>query len=169
MAIPIWFLDIDGAVNVAGLRLPDHLSRTEATTEGVTWPIHYSPEVVSVVNTVHRSGLAEIRWLTTWGQDARTSFAPAVGLDEFPAYDMFDGERWWKFEIVTNSIASEGRPFVWTDDDLTEAGIADIRACTDVQSILIAPRTDDGLTAVELSRITDFLALMQIIRGSCAL
>ena len=40
--------------------------------------IHYSPEVVEFINTIHRNRLAEIRWLTTWGTDARTSLAPAV-------------------------------------------------------------------------------------------
>ena len=81
MTSPIWFLDIDGVVNAAGLDLPPHLVRTDATTAGTTWPIHYSPQVVEFINMVHRGGLAEVRWLTTWGQDARMSFAlvePAV-------------------------------------------------------------------------------------------
>lgn len=121
MTTPVWFLDIDGVVNAAGLDLPPHLVRTDATTAGTTWPIHYSPDVIEFINMIHRAGLAEVRWLTTWGQDARTSFAPAVGLDEFFAYDMYDSDGWWKAEIVAASVVvDERRPVIWTDDDLDE-------------------------------------------------
>lgn len=161
MTVPIWFLDIDGVVNAAGLDLPPHLVRTDATTAGTTWPIHYSPEVIEFINTVHRSGLAEIRWLTTWEQDARTSFAPAVGLDEFLAYDMYDGDGWWKAEIVAASVADEKRPIIWTDDDITASDVADFPDSAQVQPLLVPPATEIGLTSSDLRRILGFA------RASC--
>jgi hypothetical protein len=157
MTTPIWFLDIDGVVNAAGEDLPDHLLRADATTAGTTWPIHYSPEVVQFINMVHRAGLAEIRWLTTWGRDARTSFAPAVGLDDFVAYDMYDSDDWWKAEIVAASVADERRPFIWTDDDLTGVGVAEYRTDRAVPSLLISPATDAGLVSAELRQIAAFM------------
>ncbi|MBD8606028.1 hypothetical protein IFT73_04110 [Aeromicrobium sp. CFBP 8757] len=156
MTTPIWFLDIDGVVNAAGLDLPPHLVRTDATTAGTTWPIHCSAEVVAFINLAHRGGLAEVRWLTTWGQDARTSFAPAVGLDEFFAYDMYDSEQWWKAEIVAKSIADEKRPFIWTDDDIAEVEVADFVSATTLPSVLISPVTEIGLTSAELRRAARF-------------
>lgn len=156
MTTPIWFLDIDGVVNAAGMDLPDHLLRTEATTQGTTWPIHYSPEVVEFINMIHRSGLAEVRWLTTWGQDARTSFAPAVGLDDFMAYDMYDSEDWWKSEIVAASIADEQRPIIWTDDEITAADTDRLRGAK-VSVVAIAPITGLGLETSDLRRVLQFI------------
>jgi hypothetical protein len=163
MTVPIWFLDIDGVVNAAGADLPRHLTRTEATTAGTTWPIHYSPEVVDFINMMHRNGLVEVRWLTTWGQDARTSFAPAVGLDEFAAYDMYDGETWWKAEIVAASVTDEVRPFVWTDDDLIETDLTSLHDRSTLSSLPIAPATDVGLTSADLRQVAAFIAR---IRGN---
>lgn len=156
MTTPIWFLDIDGVVNAAGPDLPDHLVRTDATTADTTWPIHYSPDVVRFINMAHRMGLVKIRWLTTWGQDARTSFAPAVGLDEFPAYDMYESEDWWKAEIVAASIADEGRPVIWTDDDIAEDDIAEFGGSVKAASLLISPDTASGLISEDLRRIVEF-------------
>jgi hypothetical protein len=155
---PIWFLDIDGVVNAAGTDLPDHLLRTEATTQGTTWPIHYSPEVVEFINMIHRSGLAEVRWLTTWSQDARASLAPAVGLDDFMAYDMYDSEDWWKSEIVAAAVAEEQRPIIWTDDDLTDVEIAWFRDSVDLSVLVISPTTELGLLSADLRRIAEFVA-----------
>ncbi|AXT85120.1 hypothetical protein C6I20_07955 [Aeromicrobium sp. A1-2] len=158
MTTPIWFLDIDGVVNAAGIDLPTHLTRTEATTAGTTWPIHYSSEIVDFINMVHRGGLAEIRWLTTWGPDARTSFAPAVGLDDFTAYEMYDSEGWWKAEIVAACIARESRPIIWTDDDITEIQAAWLHDSVSSPSLAISPCTESGLRSIDLRRIAGFAA-----------
>lgn len=162
MTRPIWFLDIDGVVNAAGDNLRPHLVRTEATTAGTTWPIHYSPEVVKFINMVHRAGLVEIRWLTTWGEDARTSFAPAVGLDDFPAYDMYDSGGWWKAEIVEASILDESRPFVWTDDDIAEEQIARFAGSVDEPTLLVSPSTEVGLTSADLRRVLEFVSAINV-------
>jgi len=162
MTVPIWFLDIDGVVNAAGVDLPEHLVRTEATTAGTTWPIHYSPEVVEFINMIHRAGLAEIRWLTTWGQDARSSFAPAVGLDDFPAYDMYDSEDWWKAEIVAASVVNEARPIIWTDDDIADDDVAYFRDFVTVPSAVIPPVTEVGLTSSDLLAVLTFTQQMNV-------
>ncbi|NRQ50414.1 hypothetical protein [Aeromicrobium stalagmiti] len=158
MSTPIWFLDIDGVVNAAGTDLPPHLARTEATTAGTAWPIHYSPDVIEFINMVHRAGFAEVRWLTTWSQDARTSLAPAVGLDDFTAYEMYDSDGWWKAEVVATSVKDERRPIIWTDDDITDIDIAWFRSSVEVPSMVIAPATEQGLTSAELRKIANFMA-----------
>ena len=88
MSIPIWFLDIDGVVNALARPAPIGYQITTANTMGRGWRIAYSREVVDFINRVNREGLAEVRWLTTWEQDAHRELAPTVGLDAFPAYDI---------------------------------------------------------------------------------
>ena len=89
---PIWFLDIDGVVNALTDGIPPGYRRTTAITMGRGWRIVYSPEAVEYINTVHREGLVEVRWLTTWEQDAHRELAHKVGLDAFSAYDMPDAD-----------------------------------------------------------------------------
>lgn len=155
--IPIWFLDIDGVVNA--LEPADGLVRTTAECMGHQFTIHYSPEVVEVINAAHRAGLVEVRWLSTWEQEARTSFAPAVGLDDFAAYSIPDGDtgRWYKADVVDRVVAEEGRPFVWTDDenDLEPYGLLD--AALAQHRLLLAPDPDVGLSLKNLTRIHEFL------------
>lgn len=156
---PIWFLDIDGVINALDPR--PGLLATTAETAGREWPIHYSPEVVDFINLCHRSGVVEVRWLTTWEQDAHRSLAPAVGLDAFPAYNIPDEDSpsdWWKADIVARVRAEEGRPFIWTDDDLTSAEVSDpAYSC----NLLIAPLTETGLTSDHLRAVSDFLVHSQ--------
>lgn len=156
---PLWFLDIDGVVNA--LRPRDGLSATKARTSGETWPIHWSAEVVQLINTCHRSGLAEVRWLTTWEQDAHLSLAPAVGLDAFSSYDIpLDSPRhdWWKADVVADVIGAERRPFVWTDDDLAVEDVAEMIDRLEVDHLLVAPDPDLGLTSADLRTVVNFLS-----------
>lgn len=166
-AKPLWFLDIDGVVNA--LRPRNGLSATKARTSGETWPIHWSAEVVQLINTCHRSGLAEVRWLTTWEQDAHLSLAPAVGLDPFPSYDIPNGSSrhgWWKADVVADVIGAERRPFVWTDDDLAVEDVAEMVDRLGVDHLLVAPDPDLGLTSADLRSVVDFLSRFAPARPS---
>jgi len=99
-----------------------------------------------------------VRWPTTWSQDARTSLAPAVGLDDFFAYDMFDSEDWWKAQVVSKSIVEEGRPIIWTDDDIPPADIDYFRGeVHEVSSLIAVPPAEQGLASADLLQIHDFI------------
>lgn len=154
---PIWFLDIDGVVNA--LAPGDGLVQTTAVCMDHPFTIHYSPELVETINACHRAGIVEIRWLSTWEQEARASFARAVGVDDFHAYDIpqEDTGRWYKAEVVDQVIAREGRSFVWTDDevDLEKHGLLD--QALGMPHLLVAPYEDRGLTPEDMYRVLGFL------------
>ncbi len=166
---PIWFLDIDGVINSVGMPCAsdgvdpaDYRLVNVATTEGIVWPIQYSPAVVDFVNEVSRAGLVDVRWLTTWQQDARLCFAPIVGLDEFPAFD--DPEEvqspmsFWKGQIVMDDYLTNPRSFIWTDDDIDDEDLEFFAAQTgEPARIVISPISRPGLTPGHLDEIRQFL------------
>uniref|UniRef100_UPI002FDC081B hypothetical protein n=1 Tax=Streptomyces sp. IBSBF 2806 TaxID=2903529 RepID=UPI002FDC081B len=72
----------------------------------------------------------ELTWATTWLEDANTLLAPRLGLPTLPVADWPD-EDWpdedeppadgvhWKTRPLVSLAA--GRPFVWLDDEITDA------------------------------------------------
>lgn len=118
MKKPVWLLDIDGVVNAVA-----HLDGM-VNTKVMGFPINYSPKVIEFIKAVHADERAEIRWHTTWQESARSKFAPAVGLPDFPVadngprHDGAGGRGWWKDRAAHDVVFVEGRPLLWTDDDL---------------------------------------------------
>jgi hypothetical protein len=167
MKTPIWFLDIDGVINSVGMPLEGDgvdvgtYRKVDVTTsDDITWPIHYSHVVIDFIDEVHRSGLAEVRWLTTWQQDARLCFAPAVGLDEFFAYDEpkeFEHE-WWKESVVRAALAETDTPFIWTDDDLERPIRVGITRALGRECLMIRPSWRPGLSTQHIHAIGRFVA-----------
>ena len=180
MSIPIWFLDIDGVINSVGPPLPDSgvdpsaykLVEVPAGPPGdeIVWPINYSTKVVDFINEVSRAGLAEIHWLTTWEHQAQTKFAPAVGLDKFPAFampqddsvsydpdDAAPGQKWWKESVARAALRANNCPFVWTEDDLEESVRESMIADFPRDSLMIRPSFNPGLTNEHLDEIRRFL------------
>ena len=160
MSIPIWFLDVDGVVNALARPAPIGYQITTANTMGRGWRIAYSREVIDFINRVNREGLAEVRWLTTWEQDAHRELAPDVGLDAFPAYDIPDDDSpsgWWKADVVARlDRRREARPFIWTDDDLETEDVDFLRAQTERSALPIATDPAAGLSNDDLARIARF-------------
>ncbi len=159
MSRPIWFLDIDGVINALESDHDDRFVSTTAWTQDIEWPIRYRPSVVDFINEVHRAGLVEIRWLTTWEHDAGKSLAPAVGLDDFNAYLMTDNALWWKADIVAQSMRKEGRPIIWTDDEIDSMGVSHWFDAAPVSALLASTNPDLGLADDELAGLATFLGL----------
>lgn len=137
MSNPLFFLDIDGVVNVLHGKLQKHGHWTEwekvkipafnkSINEVVEYPITYSPQLIEQINELSRK--VEIRWLTDWEGEAFTSFAPHVGLLPFAVAERLpsDGEvrlgnfsrRWWKLDVIRRSIETEKRSILWCDDSI---------------------------------------------------
>lgn len=57
------------------------------------WPIWYSPTVTATIAGWHAAGLADIRWLTTWQQDAAGELTDLLELPTFPVEGVFDFEQ----------------------------------------------------------------------------
>jgi hypothetical protein len=127
--------------------------------------------VLAFIRATHESGAAEIRWLTTWMDDAQ-AIADEFGLPTFPVeggpeYDrrlhdrVFDREAWWKLPAATRVLVDEKRPLIWTDDDITydlgRRGQDEMRTLG--PALLLGPNERTGLTPKHLRRITEFLGL----------
>src|SRR5688572_23225327 len=138
MAIkPVWLLDIDGVVNAISKKPPifvwpkDQWVITEVTNREGTWPILAAKPVINFINAVADSKRAEIRWHTTWQEEA-LDFGDALGLRSFnvawaPEFDdptasaraIIAGKpTWWKLPAAQNVVDVEKRPLLWTDDDI---------------------------------------------------
>lgn len=167
---PVWLLDVDGVVNAA-TRNPDPSvwPRDQwAALRVHKLPILVARPVVDFIAAVHEAGTAEIRWHTTW-QDGAHELADAIGLPTFPIadapeYRTWDLDRaagWWKRPAAERVLTVEGRPLVWTDDDITwslgRRGQDEMRALG--PALLVGPNERTGLTPKHLRWIGDFLAI----------
>ncbi|MCU1676595.1 MAG: hypothetical protein JWM93_1353, partial [Frankiales bacterium] len=155
--MPLWLLDVDGVVN-AVTRVPDpsvwhDWQRGSAVADGIEWPIVFSRTVARTVRRLHEERLAEVRWLTTWGEAANESLRHLLELPQlavvarqerrqlapFPdapgaadgafhgAASVAEGPReWWKFGAVRRLVQAtdNGRSLIWTDDDLRFSDVA---------------------------------------------
>lgn len=166
---PLWLLDVDGVIN------PDikHSLRAQARYPEFHWRqiklfpagfinglrIIYADEVVLFIWEMYRSGLVEIKWLTTWVEDANLLLVPALHL---PALDVvgFDKDAkapgpWWKLPLAQRESA--GRPLIWTDDDLAFSTAAQEWLSGRSDVVAIAPDEKRGLTLEHMQLIREFV------------
>ena len=171
---PVWFLDIDGVVNFFPERnrpLPpgtqkDAVMATHPSGERVPLPLTWRTSVVDFINRTSREGMAEVVWLTTWGKQAATIFAPAVGLDDFTvagevpttgASTLARSPNWWKLAALRDHLP-RGSRFVFTDDDLNATARRVLRGWFEQEDMLLITTFDSvGLTGLDIERITDFI------------
>lgn len=136
---PVWLLDVDGVLNAIskepdGAVWPKNKWVTATARSGnANWPILAAQPVLDFIARTHTSGRAEVRWHTTWQHDA-LALGKLLGLPEFAVQDCpeFYRERqltggaapvtvrgsWWKLPAAERVLGEEGRPLIWTDDDI---------------------------------------------------
>lgn len=182
---PVWLLDIDGVINAAvGTvgRPPGQVwkpsdwidahvwgstqTAIQSPPEPRLWRIVASRRVVEFIREVHESGRAEVRWHTTWQHDA-ANMALALELPKFEVAEapefLEQGNTlvkrgWWKLPAALRVLRDEGRPLVWTDDEIGYLEWKHMSALLAAGSVLpIAPQTSIGLTAKHLVQIDIFL------------
>lgn len=135
---PLWLLDVDGVLNaVTSTPDPtvwDDWQRGEAHAQGSSWPICFSPTVMRTIRRLSEGGFVDIRWLTTWKENANGDLLQLLGLPAFRvagadvsaeaspsavAASAADGpptqgaavpsgrqggKGWWKFDIVRELV-----------------------------------------------------------------
>lgn len=170
---PVWLLDVDGVLNAVTKKPArnvwpaDQWLRGEATSTGHTWPILAAQPVVDFIRDVHDQGRAEIRWHTTW-QDEAVAIEKLLNLPTFPVQDApewavhlrGETEEWWKLGAVRRVVTEERRPLVWTDDDADRFQVpAADRAllASATPSLVLCPSPYTGLTPKHLRKIDQFL------------
>ena len=166
---PLWLLDVDGVLNAV-----NHLSTLRELEEGTHWPdfklgaargydIIWSPSLVERISALHTDGHVEVRWLTTWEEHAQTEIAPMLGLPHFELAGKreYEGAGWWKLPIAQRAVGLE-RPFVWTDDDLTESAGAfewmrHRHETSGGKACAVTPKWDLGISPKQLALIEQFI------------
>lgn len=154
-SLPLWFLDIDGVLSINGWGTPAGYEEA-VTSDG--FRVKWRQDVIDDIRDIHDDGLYRIVWLTTWGSEANTIFAPLVGLPEFEVasepYDLGTyGANWWKLEVAQKwrGTYPDSR-FVWTDDDLKVETYA-TRWARASNSYVISPLPYVGLTPSDIGNI----------------
>lgn len=165
----LWLLDVDGVLNAAAdppspLVWPDW-SRVTARAQGVDWPIWFSPSVTRFIRQVHDGGVAEVRWLTTWENDANAELAQRLDLPSCAVAGIADPcacgddrcRGWWKWCAARAVVAAEpGRRMIWTDDDLRYEPAA-MRWAESHGVLALAPDASTGLSPSDLKTIVAYL------------
>ncbi len=160
--IPLWLLDIDGVINAnkPGWSAPPRRIRCAG------FVIRWAPALIDRIRSLHRDGVVEVRWSSTW-----CGFPPQ--LDELSArlglrLESAFGDRpahlcWGDMKAnAALDAVREGRRLIWTDDDEVGAArelftlLAD--AARDGRALLIAPRSNRGLQPADLDAIEAFAA-----------
>lgn len=169
---PLWLLDIDGVINSPLREVPTEVweewLQTSAWSPSGTWRIHTAVPVRDFIVHVHESGLAEIRWHSTW-QEFSVNVGDAVELPRFPIQDSpeadqdgFSNARWWKLpavwrELVKGQEPGGNRPVLWTDDDMDYLTAEQQITLAAAGCKLIRPNSRTGLDAEDLKEIETYL------------
>lgn len=188
---PVLLLDIDGVINSLLMKPPSMGWPMDAWNsvdyvdpDGAQWPLLWSSMVVEYLNALHESGRVEVRWHTTW-QDQALGFAKVVGLPEdwavahAPEFTADQGSfardqvlkrqpTWWKYPAARRVLTDEGRPLIWIDDDLFDKvtrvyrnGLGQLG-----KILLICPDGQTGLLPKHMRQIEEVLLFWESAQGA---
>jgi hypothetical protein len=171
---PVWFMDIDGVLNIFPKGTPPQGIETgEASPfvaspygETMMFPITWKPEIIKRILDMHNEGIVEVKWLTTWGRGANYGLHELIGLPKLDVvadpedqpYRSMGWHTWWKAAAV-RAYLTQNNPskIVWTDDDLIyhKHRITDIVETTNIR--VFSPADHKGITHSQLDIIEQFL------------
>ena len=182
----VLLLDIDGVINSLlkeppSMGWPKDQWRKDDYTDpnGNRFPLLWATPVVEYLTSLHKQDRVEVRWHTTW-QDQAVEFAKIVGLPtewaiaeapEFKAnWPLFAKQQilkhqpaWWKYPAALRVLTDERRPLIWIDDDLFgkvnrthRNGLGQIG-----KILMISPDGQTGLLSKHMRQIEQTLALWE--------
>jgi hypothetical protein len=151
---PVWLLDVDGVINATrpGWGATPRKQRV--------WSKSSKCEFTRI-QRIHRDGLAEIRWCTTWCCDAEVLenqwHLPEMGrsfVEPINGYAASVAKL-----AAARQVLADGCRLVWTDDAEVSQPGNDLHdeLTAGGQALLIAPRESRGLQPDDLDRIETFL------------
>ena len=104
----------------------------------------------------------QLVWATTWMAEANAVISPRLGLPQLPVVDFPDSddgpERGLHWKTASLVRFAAGRPFVWVDDEVTDADRQWVRAHHPEDALLHRVDPLTGLTEADFSTIRGWLA-----------
>ena len=166
----VWFLDVDGVINAIPQQGEEWKYESfRAKALNGEFLITFAPELMTFIRFMHESGIVEVRWLTTWGDEANTELCERLGLPQFEVAALRNhGDRWWKWVYLADwADANPDTPFIWTDDDIhydhTAMSWLDHLEAKEKRPLLsISPETTVGLTRDHMAQIARFATAQEI-------
>jgi hypothetical protein len=121
---PVILIDVDGVINMLGRNESEAKSLWEdAATVFVRksvkfepFEILFSPSMVRKINEWNQ--VAEVRWLTSWNNLARTKLAPLLGLGDFPVSRDRRVLDKTAAAVANAEQLPPGTLLIWIDDEL---------------------------------------------------
>ncbi|WP_433544460.1 HAD domain-containing protein (plasmid) [Streptomyces sp. CA-294286] len=158
---PLLFLDVDGPLLPFGDGPRREPSGTAADSHLTRLDLRVGPRLAALP--------CELVWATTWQEAANTDIAPRLGLPPLPvvlwpepseAQERED--KWFGLHWKTRSLVAwaDGRPFVWVDDEITDADRDWVSIHHPAPALLHRVASSRGLTT------EDFVVLGQWLRGA---
>jgi hypothetical protein len=103
----------------------------------------------------------QLVWATSWTTDANDLIAPRLGLPQLPVVDFPDNDEpapgsHWKTACLARWAV--GRPFVWLDDEITDADRRWIQIHYPGTALLHRVDPSVGLADRDFDHIRDWLA-----------
>ncbi|WP_432829994.1 hypothetical protein [Dactylosporangium sp. CA-092794] len=156
---PVWLLDVDGVINVKrpGWHAAPFSGR--AHDADLEYRLRWAPRLTARIGALHRAGVAEVRWCTTWCAYAdqlerlfrlprlERAWTEDLTGDETPAVKL----------AAARAVLSAGRRLVWTDDaEVPQPGPARDDLVAGGRALLIRPDARSGLTPAHLAAIETF-------------
>ena len=151
---PYLLIDVDGVLNAlccqylpaGGKTCPVHRGWIVSTALG--FPLLLNPEHGPKLLEIAEETGAELAWGSTWEHHANEYIGPKIGLPPLPYAPVVRGSQ----KALTVVPWTEGRPFVWLDDDTTIPAVASRLASQ--RHVVIATNERHGLTdsSLELAR-----------------
>jgi hypothetical protein len=161
---PVIFLDVDGPLITFSARPASRQPPSDGTTadqlDGCGNPLlgRLDPDDGRRLLALG----CDLVWATTWMADANEVISPRLGLPELPVVDWPDSDDepphglHWKTMFLTRWAA--GRPFIWLDDEITDADRRWVAAHHAGRALLHRIDPHVGLTESDFSLIRQWLA-----------
>jgi hypothetical protein len=155
---PLLFLDVDGTLLPFG-------GNTQREPPGATADSHLErldPQLGVRLATLP----CELVWATTWEDEANTEVASRIGLPPLPVVHWPEPsaeheheDQWFGLHWKTRTVVewAGGRPFIWVDDEITDADRKWVSTHHHGRALLHHVAPSSGLTDVDFAVLDDWL------------
>lgn len=159
---PLVLLDIDGPLNpFLSFRLQeDGYERVQGGY--AMWMLHRKHGDWIRALLVH----ADAMWATSWQDVANEVAAPFYGLPALPVihFTQPSANDTRQFKLREVLEVSEGRPFVWIDDEIEDESLARVQS-RGTSALIVRPHPSEGWTQAQFNQCAEFVAGAHSIPG----